>query len=100
MGNVLKSTFDEAMQRRFRGLNILHKPACRDCWAKYFCCGGCIANAWKMNGDLCAPDGMSCEIFKAHLECALWVYACERSFLPSGEDGRPMQTNGGERPIG
>ncbi len=100
MGNVHEGRFDEAMQRRFAGLNILKKPACRDCWAKYFCCGGCAANAWKMNKDLYAPDRMSCEVFKAHLECALWVYASERSLPFPGEDGDKMQTNVEDYPGG
>lgn len=81
MGNVREGTFDAALQERFAGLSTLTKDACGGCWAKYFCCGGCVANAWKMNGDLTVPHAVSCEIFKAHMECALWVYAKERLLL-------------------
>jgi len=78
LGNVREGTFDAALQERFAGLSTLTRDACGGCWAKYFCCGGCIANAWKMNGYLTVPHAVSCEIFKAHMECALWVYAKER----------------------
>jgi uncharacterized protein len=52
MGNVLTGAFDDTMQKPFQSCNVRTKPACRDCWAKYFCSGGCAANAWKYNRDI------------------------------------------------
>ncbi len=75
IGNVNDSWFDKDKQIEFAELNVVNNSECKDCWAKYFCCGGCKANAWKMNKNLFMPHKVSCEIIKAHLECALWVYA-------------------------
>lgn len=75
IGNVNDDWFDRDKQIEFAELDIVNNSECKDCWAKYFCCGGCKANAWKMNKNLLMPHKVSCEIIKAHLECALWVYA-------------------------
>ncbi|MFZ5974898.1 MAG: thioether cross-link-forming SCIFF peptide maturase [Bacillota bacterium] len=95
MGNVHAGTFDHVMQQRFAKMDILHNNACRKCWAKYFCCGGCRANAWKMNGDLQKPHEMSCDIFKAHLECALWVHAYEKAYSESDQYADSIYMNEG-----
>jgi six-cys-in-45 modification radical SAM protein len=78
MGSVLTGEFNTAMQQDFLSCNILTKPECRACWAKYFCSGGCAANAWKYNGDIRKPYGITCEFEKKRTECALGVFAAER----------------------
>lgn len=99
MGNVLDGTFDRSMQGMFAGRSILKSGVCGTCWAKYFCCGGCTANAWKMNGDLQKPYWISCEIIKAHLECALWVRAIERCWSATGQaEGFMSSANEGGLP--
>lgn len=48
-GNVLEETFDLDIARRFAGMNIYTREKCRDCWAKFYCSGGCSAANWNMN---------------------------------------------------
>nr|WP_122011625.1 thioether cross-link-forming SCIFF peptide maturase [Maliibacterium massiliense] len=74
MGDVLQGTLDESMRARFRANHVLSKPACRDCWAKYFCSGGCVANAVHYNGDMSKPYEMSCAMERKRLECALALH--------------------------
>ncbi|MFH1879176.1 MAG: thioether cross-link-forming SCIFF peptide maturase, partial [Bacillota bacterium] len=45
MGSVLDSTFDESIQTRFKNNHVLAKEKCRSCWARFYCSGGCAANA-------------------------------------------------------
>ena len=78
MGNVHTGAFDTAMQQQFLSCNILTKPVCRGCWAKYFCSGGCAANAWKYNGDIHTPYEMTCQCEKKRTECAIGIFAAER----------------------
>lgn len=59
----------------FRESHVLNKPKCRDCWAKYFCSGGCHANADLFHGDIRRPYDLGCEIQKKRLECAIYVQA-------------------------
>ncbi len=77
MGSVLDGSFDEAMQRAFAQNHVLSKPKCRDCWAKFFCSGGCAANAQAFHGDIHAPYEMECALQQKRLECAMAVWAAE-----------------------
>ena len=77
MGNLHSGTFDRAAQRDFSRLNVYSKPACRDCWAKYYCSGGCNANNYIYNGDCAAAHRQSCEMEKKRIECAIYLQAAE-----------------------
>nr|MDD6335603.1 thioether cross-link-forming SCIFF peptide maturase [bacterium] len=78
MGNVLQGTFDRAMQAEFAACNVLAKPDCMACWAKYFCSGGCAANAQEFSGDIHKPYHVGCELERKRLECALAIEAHRR----------------------
>jgi uncharacterized protein len=73
MGDVHNGIRDEGLKARFKGLSILTKDACRTCWARYFCSGGCHAHAWFANRDLKEPHTLSCAMQKKRLECALMI---------------------------
>lgn len=78
MGNVNKGfDLNSAVLEKFRGSNINTKEECRNCWAKFFCSGGCAANAFQFNGDIGKPYGIACELEKKRVECALWIKAME-----------------------
>lgn len=78
MGSVLSRAFDPLIQRRFSDNTIASKPDCRSCWAKYFCSGGCAANAQNFNGDIAKPYSLACEMQRKRLECAIGLYIKER----------------------
>ena len=59
----------------FRESHVLNKPLCKDCWAKYFCSGGCHANADLFHDDIRKPYEVGCAIQKKRLECAIMVQA-------------------------
>jgi uncharacterized protein len=50
---------------------VHNKPECESCWAKYYCSGGCAANAYHTNGDIMKPDGIACDLQRKRIECAL-----------------------------
>ncbi len=62
---------------RFKASNILSNDACRECWAKFYCSGGCAANAYQFGGDLSKPYKIACELEKKRVECSLWIKAME-----------------------
>lgn len=57
----------------FVGCHVYTKPACRDCWARYYCSGGCMANAYYANGDISLPDEIGCDLQRKRIECALYM---------------------------
>ncbi len=75
MGSVMDGSFDTQAQARYKACNVLTKPDCRECWAKYYCSGGCLANAYIYNGDLYKPFKMGCLTERKRLECALAIMA-------------------------
>jgi uncharacterized protein len=81
MGNVNEGTFDTAIQERFAKAHVLSKPTCKQCWARYYCSGGCAANAHSFSGDIIEPYKMGCEMEKKRLECALAIYALEKGLV-------------------
>ena len=77
MGSVLDGSFDTTMQNRFKQNNVLSKEKCRDCWARFYCSGGCAANAHAFNGDISKPYDLECQMERKRLECAMAVFAVE-----------------------
>lgn len=59
----------------FAGADIFRKEGCLDCWARYFCGGGCHANADLLNGSILIPDAAGCRLLRKRLECALAIRA-------------------------
>ena len=79
MGSVLDGTFDRDIQAKFAHNTVLNKEKCRDCWARFFCSGGCAANAEAFHGDISQPYDMECQMERKRLECAMAIYAKERA---------------------
>ncbi|MCL2816998.1 MAG: SPASM domain-containing protein, partial [Clostridiales bacterium] len=73
LGNVDEGVTNAELPRRFRAAHIYNKPACRACWARYFCSGGCHANAHAVSGDFLQPHPLGCLLQKERLECAIWL---------------------------
>ncbi len=71
MGNVDEGTFDSAMKADFSRAHIYQKPDCRECWARFYCSGGCNANNYQYAGDIRKAYRISCEIEKKRVECAI-----------------------------
>ena len=68
-----KLNFDIAKQ--FKEAHIYNKPQCRDCWAKFYCSGGCQANNYNFNGDIHKPYEIGCKMQKKRIECAIALKA-------------------------
>ena len=76
-GNVMDGTFDLDIAQRFASMNIYTREKCRDCWAKFYCSGGCSAANYNMNQDMNIPYELGCEMERKRLECAIYLKAAE-----------------------
>lgn len=77
MGSVLDDSFDRDIQKQFQANHVLAKEKCSKCWARFYCSGGCAANAQAFNGDISKPYDMECKLEQKRLECAMAIYAIE-----------------------
>ncbi len=75
MGNVDDDTFNLEMKSDFAKTHIYSKPDCRNCWARFYCSGGCNANNYQYCGNVHKAHKLSCEIEKKRLECAIVLKA-------------------------
>ncbi|PKM84589.1 MAG: thioether cross-link-forming SCIFF peptide maturase [Firmicutes bacterium HGW-Firmicutes-11] len=75
LGNVKDPVFENRLYDRFNRAHIYIKDECRDCWAKFYCSGGCHANAYHSNDDLLKPYHLGCETERKRLECAIGIQA-------------------------
>jgi uncharacterized protein len=78
LGNVLNKSYDRAKVQEFANTNIYTKDECRKCWAKFFCSGGCHANAYQFNASIKKPYKIGCEMQRKRVECALYIEAARR----------------------
>ncbi|SEH46782.1 uncharacterized protein SAMN02910265_00840 [Ruminococcus flavefaciens] len=75
MGNIDEGTFDQKMKADFAKAHVYSKPDCRECWAKFYCSGGCNANNYQYMGDIRTAHKISCQLEKKRLECAIMMKA-------------------------
>jgi uncharacterized protein len=76
-GSVLDGSFDMTIARRFAAMNIYTREKCTECWAKFYCSGGCNAANYNMNADMNEPYALGCDMEKKRLECAIYLKAQE-----------------------
>ncbi len=71
LGSVFTGVERPELVEVFRQAHIYNKPQCRECWARFYCSGGCHANANAFGGSIFRPYDMGCALEKKRLECAL-----------------------------
>ena len=75
MGNLYDGSFNEDMKEDFSNISIYDKPDCIDCWAKFYCSGGCSANNMQYEGSVKKAHKLSCEMEKKRVENAIAILA-------------------------
>ncbi len=75
MGNINDGTFNNEIKNQFSKAHVYTKPECKQCWAKFYCSGGCNANNFEYMGDILSAHKLSCQMEKKRLECAIMLKA-------------------------
>lgn len=75
MGNVFDGLKASELQEEFKGCNVYAKEKCRNCFAKFYCSGGCAANAYKFHGSINDAYDIGCELQRKRIECAVMIKA-------------------------
>ncbi|MCR4943897.1 MAG: thioether cross-link-forming SCIFF peptide maturase [Clostridium sp.] len=85
LGDIYEDTFDSELAKKFKKAHIYNKPKCRDCWARFYCSGGCQANNVNFNGDMNIPYEIGCKMQKKRIECAIALKAEQLEILREAE---------------
>ncbi|MEG1149582.1 MAG: thioether cross-link-forming SCIFF peptide maturase [Niameybacter sp.] len=75
MGDVWEGVVNHEQRKKFEKCNVYSKQECTECWAKFFCSGGCAANSYNFNGDINSTYEIGCNMQKKRLECAIGLKA-------------------------
>lgn len=77
LGNLDTGIIREDLRDEFKCANVMNKDECNSCFAKYYCSGGCHANAYFNNGDILKPYEIGCKMERKRVECAISILANE-----------------------
>ena len=75
LGNVDDGIVNTDMRDTFKLCNVYAKEECRNCFAKFYCSGGCAANAYHCHQDINKPYEIGCELQRKRVECAIMLQA-------------------------
>ncbi|WP_461809787.1 thioether cross-link-forming SCIFF peptide maturase [Faecalimonas sp.] len=75
MGNVDEGITKPEIADEFRGCSVYSKEKCKNCFAKFYCSGGCMANSYKFHGSIHDTYGVGCEMERKRVECAIMIKA-------------------------
>lgn len=78
LGSVADKKLNQNIAESFDKCNIFNIKNCGNCWAKYYCSGGCAAANFNINGDIMKPYEIGCSIQKKRLEIAIAMAAKEQ----------------------
>ncbi|MBV1817445.1 thioether cross-link-forming SCIFF peptide maturase [Anaerosalibacter bizertensis] len=75
LGDIFNGVINSDIREKFKQSNVFSKEECKTCWARFYCSGGCHANAYNTNKDITKPYKIGCEMEKKRIECAISILA-------------------------
>ncbi len=90
LGNVDEGVVHPEIVDNFKCSNVYTKPKCQKCFARYYCSGGCAANAFHFHGNINDAYDIGCELQRKRVECSIMIKAAlaDEGQFPA-EDGMP-----------
>ena len=79
MGNVEDGITRPDICESFKKCNVYAKEQCKDCFAKFYCSGGCAANSYHFTGDVNGAYDIGCDLQRKRIECAIMIKAALNS---------------------
>ena len=75
LGNVDEGITRQDICDGFKSCNVYAKNECKKCFAKFYCSGGCAANAYNFTGNINEVYETGCELQRKRVECAIMIKA-------------------------
>ena len=85
MGNVFEGITKPEIRDEFKCCNVYAKDKCKKCFAKFYCSGGCAANAYNFSGSINGTYEIGCELQRKRVECAIMIKAAEADMMEESE---------------
>ena len=75
LGNVDIGVVNTKVRDEFKLCNVYAKEKCKNCFARFYCSGGCAANSFNFHGSITDAYDIGCEMQKKRIECAIMIRA-------------------------
>lgn len=75
MGTVDTGVVKTDIRDEFKLCNVYAKDKCKECFARFYCSGGCAANSQNFHGTITDAYDIGCEMQKKRIECAIMIKA-------------------------
>ena len=75
LGNVYDGIKHDEIVSDFKACNVYSKEKCRNCFARFYCSGGCAANSYNFHGSIHDAYDIGCALQKKRVECAIMIKA-------------------------
>ncbi len=73
MGNVFEGVKNAEIRDEFKLCNVYAKEECKNCFARFYCSGGCAANAYNLSGSINGVYDIGCQLQRKRVECAIML---------------------------
>ena len=77
LGNVDEGIKRTDLVSKFKKCNVYSRSECKDCFAKFYCSGGCAANSFNFTGDINSTYEIGCKMQRKRVECSIMLKADE-----------------------
>ena len=85
MGNVFDGIQKPQIQDEFKCCNVYTKDHCKNCFAKFYCSGGCAANSFNFTGSINDTYEVGCELQRKRVESAIMIKVAEAEMAAEEE---------------
>ena len=75
LGNVDTGITNTEVRDEFKLCNVYAKEKCRNCFARFYCSGGCAANSYNFHGSITDAYDIGCQMQKKRIECSIMIKA-------------------------
>lgn len=75
LGDVYNGIEKKELVEEFKLCNVYAKDKCKDCFARFYCSGGCAANAYQFHGSILDAYDIGCKLQQKRVECAIMIKA-------------------------
>ncbi|MCR4717359.1 MAG: thioether cross-link-forming SCIFF peptide maturase [Lachnospiraceae bacterium] len=75
IGNVFDGITNTDLRDEFKLCNVYARDKCKNCFARFYCSGGCSANSYKFHDTITDVYEVGCELERKRVECAIMIKA-------------------------
>lgn len=75
LGNIYDGIKRTDIVEEFKLCNVYAKDKCKDCFARFYCSGGCAANSYQFHGTILDAYDIGCKLQQKRVECAIMIKA-------------------------